>query len=78
MMWWWLGRFGWAFMLVRGLMMLAFWGALILLAVLVVRALSARPRGHEASSALEVLKARYARGEITKAEYEEIKREITS
>ena len=49
-----------------------FWIALILLAVLSVRWLSNSPTGRERSpeSPIDVLKRRYAQGEIEKEEYE--------
>ena len=92
MMWWGSG-FGWGWMIFGGLAMLLFWGGLIALVVLAVRAFAgagqpanlARPvlSRAEASpasmpdTALETLKARYARGEITKEEYEDIRRDLT-
>jgi putative membrane protein len=57
-------------------MMLLFWGGLAVLGVFALRAWQgngARPR---TESGLDLLKARYARGEITKAEYEEIRRDL--
>ncbi len=83
-MWWGHGfdGFGWGWMIFGGLMMLVFWGGLIALIVLAVRAFAnpgsqepAQARTSSASSrndALSILKERYARGEITKAEYEEM------
>ncbi len=52
-------------------MMVLFWVAIILLVVWVVRSLFPRERrsGHE--QALEILQQRYARGEISAAEYEQ-------
>lgn len=68
------GSFGWIFMLL--------WWALIILAVVaLVRWLagqgtgSRNPRDYE-KPPLEVLKERYARGEIDKKEFEEKKRDL--
>ena len=82
---WWGHGFSWGWMLFGGLMMLLFWGGLIALVVLVVRGLSgptnaANSSSSEATSntALDILKERYARGEITKTEYEEMRDVIDS
>ena len=87
-MWWGhgFGGFGWGWMIFGSLMMLVFWGGLIALVVLAVRAFTspgsqepAQARTSSASSrndALNILKERYARGEITKAEYEEMRDEL--
>ncbi len=56
-----------------GLGMVAFWGALIGGVVLLVRLLSGQPAdqaGAGADSAREVLKHRFAAGEISQADYE--------
>jgi len=110
MMFWYGHRALWWLVLGRGLMALVFWGALITLFVLAVRALTRRPVRHEVytpspmaapastaatapmaaaaptatptavpaqrPSALDILNERYARGEITKAQYDEMKRDI--
>lgn len=90
-MWWghhgfgW-GDFGWGGMLISGLVMLLFWGGLILLVVLAVRYLIGAGSGRTASfgggsssdRALEILKERYARGEITKEQFEEMKRDLVT
>ena len=65
-----------------GLFMLLFWGVLIVAAVVGVRWLwdQGRPaagRGREESS-LEILKRRYARGEIEREEFELKKRDLDS
>jgi putative membrane protein len=59
-----------------GLIMLAFWVAVLLLVVLAVRALfpAATRDAHE--SAVDVLKRRYAAGEISQAEYEQARRTL--
>lgn len=61
------------------LAMLAFWGALIAGGVLLVRWLSgalASQREGGRESALEILKRRYAAGELNREEYERMRQEI--
>jgi putative membrane protein len=65
-------------MMFGGLGMLLFWGLIIVVLVLLVRALSGRSSDSGESGAtpprptpLEILRERYARGEIDKAEFEE-------
>ncbi|CAG0989550.1 hypothetical protein ANRL4_02383 [Anaerolineae bacterium] len=67
-----------------GLVMVLFWGALILGAVWLVRTLfpsnqqlsasSSRPE----ASADDILKQRYARGEITKEQFEQMRRDLSA
>ena len=57
-------------------MMLVFWGLVIVALVLGIRWLITQGREPRADSLLEILKKRYARGEIDKEEYETKKREI--
>ena len=52
-------------------MMVLFWVAILLLAVWAVRRLFPRERRSERDQALETLQQRYARGEISAAEYEQ-------
>ncbi|MGE5256451.1 MAG: SHOCT domain-containing protein [Hyphomicrobiales bacterium] len=64
-----------------GIVMVLFWVVLLVALVLVVfgAASGIRNRGNEtsdASDALEILKRRYARGEIDKAEYEAKRRDL--
>ena len=62
-----------------GLMMLAFWGALIALAVLLFRRMggpSEGPPPTEAEAPMDVLKRRFAAGEITREQYEEMRRTL--
>lgn len=69
------GFSGWWFM---PIFMILFWGLVIWGIVALVRGLGG-PRGSDSSkadSALEVLKRRYARGEINKEEYEEKKKDL--
>ncbi len=67
--------FGFGHMLFGGLMMIAFWGGIIVLIVFVMRGLRGggsgrddRPTGRQ--SALDILQERYARGEIDHDEFE--------
>ena len=67
------GGWGWG---LGWLGMILVWALLVAVAVLVVRALwggEARPRE---DSALEILKRRYARGDISKEEFEEKRRSL--
>ena len=71
------GAWMWGFgMGLGGLMMLVFWGAVIAGIVLLVRQIG---RGGSASSVeqpVDVLKRRYAAGEISREQYEQMKQEI--
>ena len=61
------------------LFMSLFWIALILLIVWVVRAvIGAGGGGGGSSNARNILDQRYARGEITRKEYEQMKKDIGS
>lgn len=69
--WWWWG-FG-------ALHMLLFWGVLIFAIVVLVKWLSGMPgqrHGDGGGRALDILKERYARGEINKEEFEQKKRDL--
>ena len=67
------GNWGWG----GGMGMVLFWGALIVVIVLVVRSL-----GNDAAARkddktpLQILKERYARGEIGKDEFEQKQRDL--
>ncbi len=59
-----------------GLMMIAFWGLIIGLIVFAVRGFSGRSDTAAGRSALDVLKERYARGEIDDEDYERRKAKL--
>lgn len=59
------------------LMMLVFWGLIIVVLVLGIRWLVTQGREPRADSALDILRQRYARGEITKEQFEAMKQELT-
>jgi putative membrane protein len=71
-------------MLLGGVLMLLFWGIVIALIFLAVRALSQSNRPGERGdypsrrerSPEDILKERYARGDITTEEYRDMRREL--
>ncbi len=76
-MWEWGFSFGWLFLAI----MAAFWIALILAIIFLIRWLvvstARKGRGHRAEdSALEILRTRYAKGEINREEFEQKKKDL--
>ncbi len=73
-----MGGFGWMWLM--PIFFIIFWGLVIWGIVALVRGLSGSRSSDSSSSrpdsALEVLKKRYARGEINKEEYEEKKKDL--
>lgn len=60
-----------------GIAMVVFWVAVIVGIVLLVRWLVTSPgQGQREETALEILKKRYARGEISREEFEEKKKDL--
>jgi putative membrane protein len=57
--------------------MVLFWAFLIVVAVLLVRRVSGRGSSGGAESPLDVAKKRYARGEIDKAQFEQLKKDLS-
>ncbi len=84
----WHGRmmegWGWGMGWFGGIFMIAFWILIIIGLVVLIKWLVQNTRGGpssprtESSRALEILKERYARGEIDKQEFEEKKRDLSS
>jgi putative membrane protein len=75
----WDSQWGWGHMIFGSLTMVLVWGGIILVIVLLVRWLGTGPGGQHAppppsKTALDILKERFARGEIDKDEFEERKR----
>ncbi len=72
--------FGMGFGAIGLLLMLLFWGGLIFGGVWLVKALfngaQSGPAAPRQPSAREILDQRYARGEISREEYETIKRDL--
>jgi putative membrane protein len=80
-------EFGWETMIFGALMMIVFWGGLIALGAWLFRGyLSPTARrssdsednGRPLHTALDILKERYARGEISKDEFEQIRDDLRS
>jgi putative membrane protein len=78
--------FGMGFGLIGLLIMLLFWGGLILLAVWLVKMIFSGSQSHHSGlntppggglDAREILAQRYARGEITREQYETMKQDIS-
>ena len=60
-----------------GLSMLAFWGALIVGIGLLFRALGGRRKeGHWRASPIDILKRRYAAGELSREQYEQMRQDV--
>ncbi len=79
MMWWNHGT-SWTGMIFGVVMMLLFWGGLIAAAVIILRAVfgagGRAKSGPQDEDALEILKKRYARGDISKDEYQEMRDDL--
>lgn len=63
-----------------GIGMMVFWGVvLVVLAVVAVKYLrGTTPTGSSRTDPLDIIKERYARGEITKREYEDLRKDLTT
>ncbi len=78
-MWsWGTGMGGW-WMVLGAVWMVLFWGGLILLVIWGIKKLSQRDGGGGGGggrSALDIARERYARGEITKEQFEQMKKDL--
>lgn len=89
-MWYPYHEFSWEWMIFMGLMMILFWGGLIALVAWLFRSSMERnanrvfERADDGSqvrssgNALDILQERYARGEISKAEFEQIRDDLNA
>ena len=73
------GGWGWGGMIIGGILMILFWVAIIALVVWVVK-LIIKPgqtsREGTSQSPLDIARTRYAKGEITKEQFEQLKRDL--
>lgn len=68
---------GWAWIAFGWLWMLLFWGGIIALVIWIVRRLTERSEARiDRPSPLEIAKSRYARGEITREAYEQLRNDL--
>lgn len=70
-------NWGWGHMILGPLMMILFWGGIILVIVFAVRWLGGGPSQPARNRALDILHERFARGEIDRQEFEERKRVLS-
>ena len=74
----WMYDFGGWGMLFGGILMLLFWGGIIALIVWGVTKLTRHDNNTiRSSNPLDLVKERYARGEITKDQFEQLKKDLT-
>jgi putative membrane protein len=72
------GGFGLGWMYLIGpIFMILFWAAIILLIIWLYKQIKGPQEVARTESALDVLKKRYAKGEIDKKEFEEKKKDLT-
>ena len=75
-MWYMHEGLGW-WMVFGGAWMFLFWGGLIALIVWGITRLTGRNGSRQERKPLDVAKERYAKGEIAKEEYEQLKRDLS-
>jgi putative membrane protein len=66
---------GWMY-LIAPIFMILFWSAIILLIIWLYKQITGTKDVAQGESALEILKKRYAKGEIDKKEFEEKKKDL--
>ncbi len=75
---WWYGA-GWGWMAMGWVMMVVLWALAVVGVVALVRAMDARRTTGESTRAdapIEILRRRYAAGELTKEQFEQMKRDV--
>lgn len=67
---------GWGWIGIGAVHMVLFWALVILALVVAVKWLTGGAARFDEARAIDILKARYARGELTREEFERMKREL--
>ena len=75
-MWHGMESIGWGWLGVGILHMVVFWALVALAFVAIVKWLTAGAASFDDVRAIDILKARYAKGELTREEFERMKREL--
>ncbi len=75
-MWGGLEGMGWGWIGLGLVHMLLFWGLVILGLVAIVKWLSAGAAPFDATRAIDILKARYARGDLTREQFDQMRRDL--
>ena len=75
-MWFWNQGMGW-WMALGGLWMIIFWGGIIALIVWGITRLTRGGGYTQGRNSLDVAKERYARGEISKEQFEQLKKDLS-
>lgn len=75
-MWHGFEEMGWGWIGLGVAHMLLFWGVLIALLVVLVKWLAGGTSAWDDTRAIDILKARYAKGELTREQFEQLKREL--
>lgn len=76
MMGYWLGGIGWIFLIINLVLLIGAFIAVVFLVIWIVKQLSNNNPGqalnNDAESAVEIAKERYAKGDITREEYQKL------
>ncbi len=71
----WFDGSGW-WMVFGGIWMILFWGGIIALIIWAIKRLSERGGG-ERRNAMDIARERYARGEISREQYEQLRKDLS-